>query len=315
MENRRTIAQVNQMVRSIVEVETLEHFFWIGGKIEGFYKSDYGHVYFRLVDDRSRIRCMIRNDQVGQIPHEFRNGLEIEVYGDIHFYEADGRIEMNVIDARLVDAAVESRPVIEQLRAEGLYPPEKRRPPERIRRIGVVTSRGSRAIGDFENAYRGAGLRSVLAPYDWRFALLEGELAPQNIIEAIAELDKKPECDVITIIRGGGRHENLSTFDNIDIARAIIDCNTFVVTGIGHHQDTTLADSVSDYSASTPTAAAHYLAQLCIESVPSADESRAAAAQNTQSDARKWALLALFGLAALILLVLIVVVAGAQTAP
>jgi len=56
---KRTIAQVNAMVRSIVEVETLEHFFWIGGRVERYHKSDLGHIYFELVDARTRIKCML----------------------------------------------------------------------------------------------------------------------------------------------------------------------------------------------------------------------------------------------------------------
>ena len=325
MENKRTIAQINRMLRSIVEVETLEQYFWVGGLVENFYESDFGHKYFTLVDDRSRIRCMLHNERAGHISLEIRNGLELEVYGDIHFYENGGRIEINVTDVRLVDTAVESRPVIEQLRADGVFPPQKKRPPIRIRRIGVITSRGSRAIGDFENAYRSAGSLSVLAPYDWHFALLEGELAPQNIVDGIDMFDKNPDCDVITIIRGGGRQKNLSTFDDLDVAKAIIRCSTFVLTGIGHHQDSTVADSVSDYSASTPTAAAHYLAQLCMKSKPksgnfpaqrdkpstfSGNLPVAAEANASRSDTLKWLLLALFGVAALILLILIVVLAG-----
>ena len=201
-----------------------------------------------------------------------RNGLEINVYGDIHFYEGSGHIEIQVQELRLVNSEGDARPAIELLRSEGLFPPQKRAAPSQIRRIGIVTSRSSRAIGDFESAYRSAGSRSVLAPYDWQFVFLEGERAAQSIVDAIIELDSSPECAVIAIIRGGGRSEDLATFDHIEIARAIIRCDTYVVTGIGHHRDSTLADRVADFSADTPTATAHYLAQLCMENEASAPQ-------------------------------------------
>ena len=66
-ENRRSVSEANQMVRSIVEVETVGHYCWIRGRIEGYAKSDLGHVYFRLVEDNKSIRCMIRNSRIGDI--------------------------------------------------------------------------------------------------------------------------------------------------------------------------------------------------------------------------------------------------------
>ena len=179
-EKRRSIAQVNRMLRSIVEAETLEQFFWVGGKIDRFYKSERGHVYFDLVDDKTRIRCMLWEEQAARFPYELRNHLDVEVFGDIHFYEEGGEAQINVVDVRVARATAETIPVVERLRAERLFPPVKRQPPARIRRIGIVTSQSSRAIGDFENAYQSVGERAVLAPVRWKYALLEGDRAVQS---------------------------------------------------------------------------------------------------------------------------------------
>ena len=303
-DTRRTIAQVNRMIRSILEAETLEHFFWVGGRIDRFYKSERGHVYFDLVDDRSRIRCMLREEQAGRFPFDLRNHLDIEVYGDIHFYEERAEAQINVSDLRFVDESADTAPVIDQLRAQGLYPHEKRKPPAHIHRIGVITSQSSRAIGDFESAYQSAGERGVLAPVAWKYVFLEGSRAVQSIVDAIHDLDKRPDVDVIAIIRGGGRSENLAVFDTFEIARAIIRCNTYLITGIGHHKDSTLADQLADYAASTPTAVAHFLADQCLGQLSSA------ARQDRQSNAsrsRSSAILKLTLLAAAIIVVIFLI--------
>ena len=267
-ELERSVARVNRMLRSIVEAETLEHFFWVGGRVEGYHKSERGHVYFDLVDDRSRISCFLPEERVGRFPFDLHNHLDIEVYGDIHFYENWARAEINVVDLRIADAAADTVPAVERLRAERLYPPAKRPPPDHIRRIGVITSQSSRAIGDFENAYQSAGERGVLAPVTWKYVALEGDRATQSIVDAILALDAQRDINAIAIIRGGGRSVNLAVFDSYAIARAITKCGAYLLTGIGHHKDSTLADEVADFSASTPTAAAHHLAELCLRSAP-----------------------------------------------
>ncbi len=263
-DNRRSIAQVNRMIRSIIEAETLEQFFWVGGRIDRLYKSDLGHVYFDIVDDRSRIRCMMREERASQLPIDLHNHLDIEVYGDVHYYESRAETQINVMELRISDESAGTASAIERLRAQGLYPPTKKPPPAKIRRIGIITSRSSRAIGDFESAYQSAGERGVLAPVVWTYVMLEGDRAVQLIIDAIVSLDKNPEIDAIAILRGGGRSENLATFDAFEIARAVIQCDTYTLTGIGHHRDSTLIDDVADYAASTPTAAAHFIADLCL---------------------------------------------------
>ena len=264
-ERRRSIAQINRMLRSIVEAETLEQYFWAGGRIDRYFRSDRGHIYFDLVDDYVRIRCFLREERASKLSLDLRNHLDVDVYGDIHFYDERSEAQINVLDLRLAGKSAAAEPAIERLRALGLYPPTKAMPPANIRRVGLITSRSSRAIGDFENAYQSAGERGVLAPVSWKYVMLEGERALQSIVDAIHAWDKEPEIDLIAIIRGGGRSENLAIFDSFEIARAIIQCDTFVVTGIGHHKDSALADDVADYAASTPTAVAHYLADLILQ--------------------------------------------------
>ncbi len=287
--SRRSLAQINRMLRSIVESETLEHYFWVGGRIERFYRSDRGHLYFDLVHDKTRIRCMTREERAGDILFDLSNGLDVEVHGEVRFFEARAEAQIDVRDIRLVDAQADATPALERLRAEGLYPTNKRPPPSVIRQVGVITSRSSRAIGDFETAYQSAGERSVLAPLIWRYVMLEGERAAASIVDGIQALNSDDRVDVIVIIRGGGRSEKLAVFDQYPILRAIAASGKYILTGIGHHRDHTLADDVSDFVASTPTAAAHHLAELCRDSPPAERRPRQTQASKRQAlQCRAW---------------------------
>ena len=263
---RRTIAQVNQMVKGIVEVETLEHFFWVGGKVERCYKSQRGHVYFELVDDRTRIKCMLAERETGSIEFDIKNDIEIEVYGDIQVYEERAEIQIQVIKANLIESnGIPTLTGIQQLKQDGLYPKPPKPIPEPIRTIGIITSQSSHAVSDFEATYQRAGEKAVLAPVQWQYVMLEGDRAVESIIDGIQQLSLNPNIDIIAIIRGGGRYLNLAVFDDVDIARTIARSQKYIVTGIGHHKDSTLADQVADYCASTPTSVANYIANLCFQ--------------------------------------------------
>ena len=283
--NQRSIAQINRTIRNIVKAEMNEYFFWTRGKTEGYYRSDLGHIYFDIVDDKKRIRCVLREKRRGYLPFELRNGLDIEVYGNVQVYEKWARPQIHVTDARLINRAIDASPAVDILKRERLYPPHRKPPPAAIRRIGVITSRSSRAIGDFENTYQSAGERAVLAPVKWQYVMLEGERAAPAIVDAIQKLDQDPEIDVIAILRGGGRSQHLSVFDNIDIARAIIQAKTFIITGIGHHKDATLADDVADMVVATPTEAAYRLAQISLQAANAAQTKPTDAAPIKTTDA------------------------------
>ena len=271
-DNNRSIADLSRMLRGIIERETAGKRFWVAGEIQRFHQSDLGHCYFNLDDGESQIRCMLHDKQRGDIPFDLENRLRVRVYGDIQFYDKKAEVQISIKKMRLAHAADYEAPAIDRLREAGLYPREKRQPPARIRRIGCVTGRSSRAIGDFENAYRDAGERGSLPPHEWRYVLLEGERAVQDIVDSIADFDANPDIDAIAIMRGGGRKGDFAAFDSFAVAEAICRCETFVVTGIGHHRDQTLADNVADQSAATPTAAANYLANRILDEAARASE-------------------------------------------
>lgn len=296
-DDQRSVNQINRMVRSIVEGETIGHKFWIAGIVKRYHKSDKGHIYFNLDDDNYSIRCMISENVSGRIGFPVQNELEIEVYGEIQVYEPHAEVQIMVENAKLIDSHnLPAQDVIEQLKAQGLYPPQKKDLPKQIRRVAIVTSESSRAKGDFENTYREEnGLASlVYAPI-----LLEGERAVQSIIDTIQRMDNQADIDIIAIVRGGGRKQELATFDDVRIATTIIQAKTYIVTGIGHHSNQTIADIVANYSAITPTAAATYIAKAT-------HKAQAEQAQNPQPALQNNLVLILLGLVSVLFIVVVV---------
>lgn len=261
-ENRRTINQVNSMVRALVEQETLGYPFWISGIVTRCFISNIGHIYFDLTDESFTISCMLNERRRGALDFEISNGMELEVFGSVRVYDKTAKVQIDVEQVRFVnhDAYVMDSTVQEQLAQMGCWPPQKRPLPNIIQRIGIVTSKHSDALHDFEDTYRkesgpGAGTTEVI---DVR---IQGYQAPRQIAQAIERLNRDNQVEVIALIRGGGRADELAIYNDIAIARAICQSAIPVITGIGHQRDDTLADQMADFKAITPTAAALELAK------------------------------------------------------
>ena len=107
-ESRHSVAQVNRMIRGIVEAETVGRFFWVRGKVEGYYKSDMGHVYFELADGKARISCALKKQRT--IPFDLHNDMEVDVYGEVRVYEERASVEIRALDVRLIASAAGASP-------------------------------------------------------------------------------------------------------------------------------------------------------------------------------------------------------------
>jgi exodeoxyribonuclease VII large subunit len=256
---KRHIPQLNAMVRALVEQETLEHPFWVGGYVTRRFLSDAGHLYFDINDEDFSISCMVRERVRGTIAFDISNGLDVEVLGRVRVYERKARVEIDVEDIRLIERpqTVIDGSLLQQLEQKGLWPRTKKPIPNTIQRIGLITSKQSQALHDFEDQYRRDGGTAAIKLTDVR---LQGEQAIREIAEAIKRFNQANDVDVIVLTRGGGRTAELSVFDDLQIAEAICLSEIPVVTGIGHQRDHTLADEVADASQITPTAAASFLA-------------------------------------------------------
>ena len=253
----RTIYRVSEFTREARDLlETHFGTAWLTGEISNLATPASGHIYFSLKDENAQIRCAMFRSRRSPYRSKLENGTEVLLSGTVSIYEARGDFQL-IVDYLEPAGEGELRRrfelLKEQLQAEGLFDPNKRRPlPDLPARVAVITSSG------------GAALQDILATLERRFPLtdvllfpvtVQGDRAAPQIVHALQTVSKK-QCDVVILARGGGSLEDLWAFNEESIVRAIRDCKVPVVTGVGHETDFTLADFAADFRCATPTAAA-----------------------------------------------------------
>ncbi len=234
---------------------------WIGGEISNFTRASSGHWYFTLKDDAAQVRAVMfrgRAQYAGFVPRE---GDKVEVRALVTLYGARGDYQINVEAIRragvgqLYEAFLRLK---EKLSAQGLFDADRKRPlPLFVRTIGIVTSPQAAALRDILTALkrRAPHVRIVLYP-----APVQGQFSAEKIAQAIATASQRREVDVLLVCRGGGSIEDLWSFNEEVVARAIAACSMPVIAGVGHETDVTIADFAADVRAATPTAAAELAA-------------------------------------------------------
>lgn len=230
---------------------------WVQGEISNFSRPASGHWYFTLKDSQSQIRCAMFRSQNLYIRPQPRDGDAVLVRGQVTLYGARGDLQLLCEHLEPAGEGVLLR-AFEQLKArlsaEGLFAPEAKRPiPAVPRAIGLITSASGAALHDITTTLaRRCALMSVyLYPVP-----VQGPEAAPAIVRALAELPRRARVDLVVLARGGGSLEDLWSFNEESVARAIRACAVPVVTGIGHEVDFTIADFAADRRAATPTAAA-----------------------------------------------------------
>ena len=239
---------------------------WVEGEISNLRHQSSGHRYFTLKDETAQLSCVLfARTAAGRANVELRDGLKVQLYGQISVYQPRGQYQLMV---RLVQAKGEGvlqarfEELKRRLAAEGLFDQGRKKPLPRFpRRIGVVTSPTGAAIRDFLNVLhrRHPGLRVVLHP-----VRVQGRGAADEIAAAIRGFSSASDAigpvDVIVVTRGGGSIEDLWEFNEEVVARAMAESLVPVVCAVGHEIDFTIADFVADLRAPTPSAAAELLA-------------------------------------------------------
>lgn len=236
---------------------------FVEGEVSGLREPQSGHLYFDLKDKNSLLPAVMYRWNAQKHGQELQDGLQVRVFGDLTCYAKMGRYQISVTRVEVLhkgDLWAEFERLKKKLEAEGLFAPEhKRAIPAFPRRIGVVTSPTGAAIRDILSVLyrRNPHLEVVLAP-----ALVQGENAAAEIAQAIADLNKlTPAPEVLLVGRGGGSMEDLWTFNEEPVARAIYNSAIPVISCVGHEIDYTIADFVADLRAATPSAAAELVAQ------------------------------------------------------
>ncbi len=228
----------------------------VEGEVSGFKRSANGHVYFTLKDAEAQLDCVMYARDASRLRFRLQDGQQVRCRGRLTIYEARGRFQLSVHAIEPTGAgalALAFEQLKQKLAAEGLFDPERKRPlPFLPRRLGVVTSAQGAVIRDIVRvAHRRFPVSILLAP-----APVQGEGAAAAIAAALAEIVKVPDVDVVIVARGGGSLEDLWSFNDEALARAIAACPIPVISAVGHETDFTIADFVADLRAPTPSAAA-----------------------------------------------------------
>jgi exodeoxyribonuclease VII large subunit len=250
-----TVTRLNSEARAVLE----GHFpaLWVEGEVSNLARPRSGHLYFSLKDRDCQVRCAMFRMFNRHLGFELVDGGHVLVHARVSLYPERGDFQLLVEYMEEAGAGALRRAfdaLKQRLAAEGLFDAARKKPlPAIPRRLGVITSP------------TGAAVRDILSVLERRFPALpvliypvpvQGPGAAGAIARAIALADRRAECDVLVLARGGGSLEDLWPFNEEIVARAIYACRVPIVTGVGHEIDFTIADFAADQRGATPSAAA-----------------------------------------------------------
>ncbi len=251
-----TVGELNNKVKRILDEEKSIHGLWVLGEFSNVKQYPSGHIYAVLKDQASEIRCVVWRNSSSGLSVKPKEGMKAFCYGDVILSEQKGRYDFSItaiIEAGAGAFFLKMELLKAKLRAEGLF--DRKRPiPSMPSRVALVTSDSGSVIHDMLKIL---SRRFPLVNVVFQPVKVQGYEAAGEIIDAIRfinSMETKP--DVIILARGGGSIEDLWTFNEEDVARAIYASDIPVVTGIGHQTDFTISDFVADLRAATPSEAA-----------------------------------------------------------
>jgi exodeoxyribonuclease VII large subunit len=252
---RYSVAELNQAIGSLLERGFAPRFLLEATVSRPQLKK--GHLWLTLVDEQAAISAVVWASQLNKLSHQPSEGDGVVVVGKLNFWAARASLCVQVLDLRPSLSAVlrQFERVRQQLEPEGLFAPERKRNlPRMPQAIALLTSAPSSALADMLRtaAERWPATRLHVVPMP-----VQGPVEAQIRARLSQVIAAAPGLGIeaIVLARGGGSREDLAVFDGEGLARDLADCPLPVVTGLGHEDDTTIADLVADYRAATPTAA------------------------------------------------------------
>ena len=253
-----TVRQLNLYVRSLLEGDAHLSSLTLEGELSNF-KNHYssGHLYFTLKDEKSSIKAVMFQSYTRGLSFVPENGMKVLVRGRVSVYEPSGQYQLYIEDMQpdgMGALTLAYEQLKEKLAAEGLFSKDHKKPlPQFPEKISVITSPTGAAIQDIRNVlYR----RWPYADVELIPVLVQGEGSASQLKDAINKVSNEHTSDVVIIGRGGGSIEDLWSFNDEELARAIYNCSVPVISAVGHETDFTICDFVADMRAPTPSAAA-----------------------------------------------------------
>ncbi len=257
-QNTFSVSELNRKVKGLLEI----HFplIWVEGEVSNISKPASGHWYFTLKDSGAQVSCAMFKRRNSAVPFKPNAGDHLKLRARVSLYEGRGDYQLIVEHMEQAGFGLLQRRYEElkaKLQSEGLFDDDQKKAlPKQARHLAVVTSP------------TGAAVRDVLSVLERRFPALpitiipsqvQGDDAPDQLVNALTKADNDERFDTILICRGGGSIEDLWSFNSEALARSIAACKTPVVSAVGHEIDFTIADFVADMRAPTPSAAAELI--------------------------------------------------------
>ncbi|ORM67502.1 exodeoxyribonuclease VII large subunit [Pantoea rwandensis] len=259
-----TVSRLNTTVRQLLENEM--GLVWLSAEISNFTQPSSGHWYFTLKDDGAQVRCAMFRNSNRRVTFRPQHGQQVLVRASITLYEPRGDYQLLIESMHPAGEGLLQQQ-FEQLKArlaaEGLFDQQFKQPlPDPARQVGVITSATGAALHDVLRVLhrRDPSLPVIIYPTP-----VQGVDAPAAIVRAIELANQRDECDVLIVGRGGGSLEDLWSFNDERVARAIFASRLPIVSAVGHETDVTIADFVADLRAPTPSAAAEVVSRNQIE--------------------------------------------------
>ncbi len=253
-----SVSRLNRTVRTLLEGQIGA--VWVEGELSNFARPSSGHWYFSLKDNSAQVRCAMfrtRNAGLGFSPS---NGAQVLISARVSLYEPRGEFQLIVEHMEPAGEGLlrlKFEALKRKLMEAGLFDAAHKQPlPAWPTRIGIVTSPTGAAVRDILQVLgrRNRSLPVVIYPTP-----VQGAAAISGVVRAIETANRRAECDVLILARGGGSLEDLWAFNEEPVVRAIFASKIPIVSGVGHEIDFTLSDLVADVRAPTPSAAA----ELC----------------------------------------------------
>ncbi|MBE5041127.1 exodeoxyribonuclease VII large subunit [Ructibacterium gallinarum] len=252
-----SVTQVNQYIKEVMNRDTVLTDILVKGELSNFKAHSSGHMYMSLKDESGVMRAVMFRSSAAKLRFKPQNGMKVVAHGRITVYERDGQYQLYIDDMQqegIGDLYVAFEKLKNKLNAEGLFDPAHKKPlPKYPKKVGVITAPTGAAIRDIINVLSRRFSYSDVVLYP---VLVQGENSAASIVEAIRYFNRTDGADVLIVGRGGGSIEDLWSFNEEIVARAIYDSHIPIVSAVGHEIDFTISDFAADLRAPTPSAAA-----------------------------------------------------------
>ena len=252
-----SVTQVNLYIKEKLENDVFMSNVTVKGEISNIKIHSSGHIYMSLKDEKGVIRAVMFRGNASKLAFKPDNGMKVVASGRISVYERDGNYQLYIDSMKqegIGDLHIAFEKLKIQLSEEGLFDVKYKKPlPKYPKKVGVVTAPTGAAIRDIINVLTRRFSYSDVLLYP---VLVQGENSAESIVSAIEWFNDKRAADVLIIGRGGGSIEDLWSFNEEIVARAIFKSEIPIVSAVGHEIDFTISDFVSDLRSPTPSAAA-----------------------------------------------------------